>query len=153
MPTSVLVAAIAVGIMVFSRLFMGVLILLGGGWAAMVNVVIPIAVALLILYGIIVGQRLAWQWGRLLGLLGGVLLTLTAVGILSRSAEGPGYLMIGVLLLLQGVPLFPMFFALGTQSARTHFRLTCPQCGHAKPKGGNFLFTRAVCRKCNASWT
>lgn len=153
MPVSILVAATAVGIMVFARLFMGVLILLAGGWASIGNVVVPIAVALLILYGIIAGQRLAWQWGRLLGLLGGILLTVAAVGVLSKSTEGPRYLIVGMLLLLQGVVLFPMFFALGTQGARTHFRLTCPQCGHAKPKGGDFLFTKAICRKCNASWT
>jgi hypothetical protein len=152
MHTSILVAAISVGIMVFARLFMGVLILLGGG-GSILAVAVPIVVALLILYGIVMGHRLAWQWGRLLGLFGGVLLTLGALGVLARSAEGSGYLIAGVLLLLQGLPLFPMFFALGRPGAREHFRLTCPQCGYARPKGGNFLFTKAICRKCAASWT
>jgi len=149
---SILVAAISVGVMVFARLFMGVLIVVGGG-GSVISVVVPIVVALLILYGIVMGHRLAWQWGRLLGLLGGVLLTFVAVVTLSNSADRPGLLIVGVLLLLQGIPLFPMFFALGTEGARAHFRLTCPQCGHAKPRGGNFLFTKAVCKKCGASWT
>jgi len=151
MSLSILAAAISVGIMVFARLFMGVLALTTGG-ASIPAVLFPVAIALLILLGIIMGQRLAWQWGRLLGLVGGVILSLAAFGALARSSEQPKLLIVGVLLALQGVPLFPMFFALGTQGAREHFRLICPQCGSAKPKGGNFLFTKAVCRKCKASW-
>lgn len=151
MSPSILVAAISVGIMVFARLFMGVLALTTGG-ASIPAVLLPVAIAVLILLGIVMGHRLAWQWGRLLGLVGGVILSLAAVGALAQSGEQPGLLIVGVLLALQGVPLFPMFFALGTRGAREHFRLICPQCGSAKPKGGDFLFTRAVCRKCKASW-
>jgi hypothetical protein len=152
MHVSILVAAISVGIMVFARLFMGVLVFLGGD-VSIPAVLIPIAVAVLILLGIVMGHRLAWQWGRLLGLLGGVLLTLAAVGVLAKMAEEPALVVAGALLLLQGVPLFPMFFALGTQGAREHFRLICPQCGHSRPKAGNFLFTKALCRKCGTLWS
>jgi hypothetical protein len=151
MKVSILVAAVSVGVMVFARVFMGVLAMLSGT-LSMVSVLIPVAVALLILIGIVRGQRLAWQWGRLLGLLGGLILTFAALGAFARASEQPGFLIVGVLLALQGVPLFPMFFALGTQGAREHFRLICPQCGSAKPKGGNFLYTKAICRKCSASW-
>ena len=151
MNLSILVAAISVGIMVFARLFMGVLAFAGG--ASLVVVLLPIAVAVLILVGIAKGQRLAWQWGRLLGLVGAIVLTLAALGALQRAGERPGYLVVGILLMLQGVPLFPMFFALGTRGAREHFRLICPQCGSAGAKAGNFLFTRAICRHCAASWT
>lgn len=148
MKVSILVAAVSVGVMVFARMFMGVLAMLSGT-VSMVSVLIPIAVALLILIGIVRGQRLAWQWGRLLG---GLILTFAALSAFARASEQPGFLIVGVLLVLQGVPLFPMFFALGTQGAREHFRLICPRCGSAKPKGGNFLYTKAICRKCNASW-
>lgn len=151
MKASILIAAISVGIMIFVRLFMGVLAFLSGG-ASVVAVGLPIALAVLILIGILGGQRLAWQWGRLLGLVGGTLLTLAAFGAFAQAREEPGYIIVGILLVLQGVPLFPMFFALGTRGAREHFRVICPQCGHAKPKGGDFLFTKAVCRKCNAVW-
>jgi hypothetical protein len=48
--------------------------------------------------------------------------------------------------------MFPMFFALGTHEARQYFRLVCPQCGHRRPRGGNFLYTRAICRNCNVAW-
>ncbi len=78
MNTSILIAAISVGVMVFARLLMGALVLLGGG-ASVPTVLLPIVVALLILVGIVKGHRLAWQWGRLLGLLGGILLTITAI--------------------------------------------------------------------------
>ncbi|MBN1510303.1 MAG: hypothetical protein JW955_25875 [Sedimentisphaerales bacterium] len=151
MNASNIVAAISVGIMVFARLFMGILLFLSGN-VSVVGIVLPVAVALLILIGILVGQRLAWQWGRLLGLLGGIILTLAAVGAFAQAQEGSGYVVAGVLMALQGLPLFPMFFALGTRGAKEHFRLICPECGSGRPKGGNFLFTKAVCRKCSATW-
>ncbi|MDY0357679.1 MAG: hypothetical protein RBR19_17485 [Sedimentisphaerales bacterium] len=151
MSPSVWVAAVSVGMMVLARVFMGVLALLSGT-VSIVSIVLPVAVAVLILIGIIAGQRLAWQWGRLLGLLGGIVLTMAAVGAFANANGEVGMLVVGALLLLQGAPLFPMFFALGMRGAREHFRLICPACGHARPRGGNFLFTEAVCRKCAARW-
>jgi hypothetical protein len=151
MKISILIAATAIGLMVFARIFMGVLALVAGQ-ASIVAVVLPVAVALLIMYGIVMGKRLAWQWGRLLGLLGGIILTLAAVGAFANAEGDPTTMIAGGLLALQGIPLFPMFFALGTKGAREHFRLTCPQCGAGKPKGGNFLFTEALCRKCGTRW-
>jgi len=151
MRTSILIAVLSVGMMLFARLLMAALVLMGGG-ASIPAVLVPIVVAALILVGIVTGYRLAWQWGRLLGLVGGILLTLTAIGVFAKAGGRPGPLIVGSLVTLQGVPLFPMFFALGTQGARQHFRLICPQCGRSKPKGGNFLFTKAICKKCKATW-
>jgi hypothetical protein len=148
---SILVAAISVGIMVFARLVMGGLAFLSGS-VPVISIVAPIGLAVLILAGIIVGHRLAWQWGRLLGLLGGIILSMAAFGAFAQAGEQPGFLIVGVLLAMQGLPLFPMFFALGTQGARQHFRLICPQCGSSKPRAGNFLFTKAICRNCDTSW-
>lgn len=59
MSVSIFIAAVAIGLMVFARLFMGVLALLSGQ-VTLVAVVLPVAVALLILYGIVMGQRLAY---------------------------------------------------------------------------------------------
>jgi len=151
MNASILVATISVGVMVLARLIMGGLIVLTGG-TPILSITIPVGLGILILIGIILGHRLAWQWGRLLGIFGGIVLTLTAVGVLSRVPEQPGLVIIGVLLLMQGLPLFPMFFALGTPGAERHFRLICPQCGSRKPKGGDFLFTQATCRHCGTMW-
>ncbi len=151
MKTSILVAAVSVGIMVFARLFMGVLAFLSGS-VSIFAVVFPVAIAVLILAGILKGQRLAWQWGRLLGLFGAIILTFAAFSAFMQVQEEPGYVVVGVLLALQGLPLFPMFFALGTRGAKEHFRVICPECGSTKPKGGDLLFTKAVCRKCKATW-
>jgi hypothetical protein len=151
MNKSIIIAAASVSIMIVARIIMGGLALLFGRVSPL-SVLLPIAVALLILIGIIKGQRLAWQWGRLLGLLGGVLLTLSAGGAALRIPDQPLMLINAFLLALQGVPLFPMFFALGTRGAREHFRVICPACGKSKVKGGNFLFTRVVCRECNHEW-
>jgi hypothetical protein len=138
--------------MVVARIIMGGLALLSGRVSPL-SVLLPVAVALLILIGIIKGQRLAWQWGRLLGLIGAVLLTLMAIGAVIRIPEQPAMLIVAVLIGLQGVALFPMFFALGTTGAKEHFRVICPACGKSKVKGGNFLFTKVICRECNQEWS
>jgi hypothetical protein len=138
--------------MVVARIITGILALLYGRVSPL-SLLLPIAVALLILIGIIKGQRLAWQWGRLLGLVGAVLLTLLAVTTAIQIPERPALLIVAVLLALQGLPLFPMFFALGTTGAKEHFRVICPACGKSKVKGGDFLFTKVVCRECNQEWS
>lgn len=152
MKKPVIVAVVSVSIMVFARIIMGGLALLSDRVSPL-SILLPVAVALLILIGIIKGQRLAWQWGRLLGLLGAVVLTLSAIGAAIRIPEQPAMLIVAVLIALQGVPLFPMFFALGTTGAKEHFRVICPACGKSRVKGGNFLFTKVICRECNHEWS
>lgn len=147
----VVLAVIMLGITIFSRIITGVLALLYGT-ASVLTVVISLGVAAVILVGLIERFRLAWQWGRILGLLGAILLTFTAVALLGRARDEPGMLLAGVLIATQGIPLFPMFFALGTRGAREHFRVICPECGSSKVKGGNFLFTKAQCKQCNLVW-
>jgi hypothetical protein len=105
-----------------------------------------------VLVGIVAGYRLAWQWGRLLGLVGGIVLTLAAIRVFSQAGGWAGPLIVATLIALQGVPLLPMFFAFGTRQARQHLRLICPQCGCRKSKGGNFLSTKAICKECRATW-
>ena len=151
MKKPILVAVVSVGIMVFARAVMGGLAYFSGR-ASIPAILIPLVLAILILVGIIKGHRLAWQWGRLLALLGAIILTLAALGALARAREQPAMLPVAILVFLQGAPLFAVFFAMCTQGAKEHFRLICPECGSAKAKGGNFLFTKAVCRKCKATW-
>jgi len=151
MKKPIVIAVVSVSVMVASRVLMGLLALLSGK-ASLLGVFLPVLLAGLILVGIVKGHRLAWQWGRMLGLVGGILLTLMAVAALARSGEGSGWTIAATLLAFQGVPLFPMFFALGTVEAREHFRVICPQCGNTKVKGRDFLFTKATCRRCNATW-
>jgi hypothetical protein len=148
----IIVAIASVSIMIVARIIMGGLALLSGRVLPLL-VLLPVAVALLILIGIIKGQRLAWQWGRLLGLLGAVVLTFSAIRVAIRIPDQPLMLIPAVLIALQGVPLFPMFFALGTTGAKEHFRVICPACGKSRVKGGNFLFTKVICRECNHEWS
>ena len=156
MKKPIVIAVVSVSIMVAFRIIMGGLALLSGELSLvdiLVHIMLPIVAAVLILVGIIKGHRLAWQWGRLLGLAAAIILTVAAVVTFAYSAEQPGMMIVAALVALQGIPLFPMFFALGTKAAKEHFRLICPSCGNSKVKGGNFLFTRAICRKCHATWS
>ena len=152
MKKPVTVAVASVSIMVIARIITGVLALLSGQVSPL-PILLPVVVALLILIGIIKRQRLAWQWGRLLGLFGAVVFTLAAIGTATHVPEVPALLIVAVLVALQGVPLFPMFFALGTTGAKEHFRVICPACSKSKVKGGNFLFTKVICRECNQEWS
>ena len=148
----IIIAVLSVSMMVAARLIMGGLALLSGQVSPL-SILVPIVVALLILIGIIKGQRLAWQWGRLLGLLGAITLTLAAIGMFMQVSEEPALIIVAILIALQGIPLFPMFFALGTAGAKQHFRVICPDCGKSKVKGSNFFFTKVICRNCNTEWS
>ncbi len=133
MNASIIIAEVSVGIMVFARLFMGVLVFLSGS-VSVLAVVLPVAVAVLILIGILMGQRLAWQWGRLLGLFGAISLTLGAYGAFVRAGRQPEYTVLAVLLALQGLPLFPMFFALGTRGRESTSGSSVPSAAAPSPR-------------------
>jgi hypothetical protein len=152
MKKPIIIAVVSVCTMVTARIVMGGLALLHGR-VSLLAILLPIVVALLILIGIIKGHRLAWQWGRLVGLLGAIILTLSAYGAFVRIPVRPEMLIVAILMALQGIPLFPLFFALGTVAAKEHFRVICPSCGGSKVKGSDFLFTKVTCRNCNAQWS
>ena len=101
----------------------------------------------LVLIGFIKGQRLAWQWGRIGGLLGGGLYALTALGLYLGSAHT-----VAAVLMLESLLLFIMFDALGRDSARAYFQLNCPECGSRKTKAANFFYTKSVCKQCDTKW-
>ncbi|MHC4482830.1 MAG: hypothetical protein ACYSW4_04710, partial [Planctomycetota bacterium] len=66
------------------------------GTASVPGILIPLVVAVLILVGIINGHRLAWQWGRVLGLFSAVVLSLVAVAALANAKGQPGRLLVGL---------------------------------------------------------
>lgn len=152
MNKSIIIAILLVSMMVVARIIMGGLALLSGQ-VSLLSILLPIVLGLLILIGIIKGQRLAWQWGRLLGLFGGFVLTFATVGASLRIPEEPAMIIVAFLLAMQGLPLFFLFFALGTVGTKEHFRIICPGCGKSNVKGGNFLFSKVICRNCNAEWS
>ena len=131
---------------------MDTVIALSRGTGSPVGGVMSIAISILILIGLVKGHKLAWQWGRICGILGGVLVTLDMVPAVLLVAKGSlsfAFLVIGP---LQPLALYFLFFALGAEGAREHFGLLCPKCGSNKAKGGDFFFNTAVCRSCGERW-
>ena len=113
----------------------------------------------LILWGMVAGHRLAWQWGRILGIIGAVLLLLAGGGALAGAgspdlhrAAQVGMMLVGAVTLFYSACLFTIFFSLGTKSAKLHFRLRCPACGKFTNKAADFFFNRAKCKNCGETW-
>jgi hypothetical protein len=148
----IIVAIVCLGIVLIARGIMYGLAFISGN-VSFVSLAITMLLTLLVFIGLIKGHRLAWQWGRILGIFAAVILCLAAVGTALRFSDQPGMLLVVTLIALQGIPLFIMFFALGTKGAREYFRVICPECGEHKVKAGNFLFTKVICRKCNKEWS
>lgn len=105
----------------------------------------------LLLYGFVKGHRLAWQWGRIAGLVGlGVALVVPVLVLLgARDARGSqaviAFTAIGI-----GVPLAVIALLLGRPEVRDWFRLTCPVCQGRSVRSADFLFTKARCRGCQS---
>ena len=109
----------------------------------------------LILWGLIVGHRLAWQWGRVLGLLGAILMLLAGIVALTAGpAQGnplARFMVAGVSLVVSGC-LFTIVFSLGCRSAKKYFALRCPECGKFTSAAADFFFNRAKCKSCGEIW-
>lgn len=123
------------------------------------NVLIQPAVSLvlgaLIMWGLVVGHRLAWQWGRVLGLIGAILYTVVGAISLANAAPGASPLLsfvVGAVVLFVAACLWVIFFAVGARSARLHFGLQCPDCGKFTSKAADFFFNKAKCGKCKKIW-
>jgi uncharacterized protein YacL len=110
-------------------------------------------VIVLAFIGIVKGYRIAWQWGRLLGLLGAILSALTTVVSISQIEKEPSMILSCIVNGIQSILLFIMYFSLGTIGSREHFNVLCSECGKTKVKAGDFLFTKVTCPKCNKEWS
>jgi hypothetical protein len=110
-----------------------------------------LAVGILILSGLVKGHRLAWQWGRVMGIIGGISIAVRAYA----ETQGP-YAQFSIASLvidgIQIVALLTLSILLSKPEARTHFRLTCPKCGSDKPKPDDFFFNTARCTACRHLW-
>jgi hypothetical protein len=103
----------------------------------------------LLLYGLFVGHRLVWQWGRILTLL--AFIGISAATILSVSKGAMPVQALPVFLFV-GLPALIIFITFGTNSAKEHFNLACPNCSNKKVKADDFLFNKAKCKQCNFVW-
>jgi hypothetical protein len=155
MPASMIVAITAMALIVALNVGLGILAALHDP-AQLLRVAISGGLGALILLGLVFGHRLAWQWGRILGILAAVLLTLAAVLSFfgQRNIRGPAWVrtLEGGVFLFQAICLYTIFFALGTPSARLFFRLRCPLCGEFTSTAADFFFNRALCKRCPKAW-
>jgi hypothetical protein len=105
------------------------------------------ALLVLLVVGLARRWRLAWLWGRYLGLF----LAIVLAGILAWSwrALAPAQLALG--LLLFPVPLAVVGVALGRRSAFSWFRLVCPVCA-ARSGRGDLLLRQVRCPTCGTSF-
>jgi hypothetical protein len=155
MPTSVVVSITALVVMLGLNLVLGAIALLHDP-TSIVRVAVSLGLGLLILWGMVVGHRLAWQWGRILGILAAVLLTIvgviTFVGTEATQVPAWARFLTGSMVLLQAACLYTIFFSLGQSSAKHHFNLRCPSCGKFTGDAADFFFNRAKCKACGAVW-
>lgn len=113
---------------------------------------VQVGAGALILWGTLVGHRLAWQWGRILAIIAAVILTIGLFGLLAHFGEQEAAALLAILFVLQVLPLYVVFFAFGRPSARVFFRLVCPECHRPSSKANDFLFNQARCKYCNNVW-
>ena len=124
--------------------------------------IIPLTIGGLILGGIAGGNKLAWQWGRIVGVLAGLLYLLATAGIvftlialfsnpedfqaaagLALSIDELKWMMV-VAAAFVALLLFTcwyMFFILGTDSARRYFKTKCPSCGEQENQSDRLLLS------------
>ena len=123
-----------------------------GAVGSLVRLVVQSVIGLLVLQGMSLQHRLAWQWGRVLGLFGAVVGTVLAIFTFAAISGGYLPMWVGLLQIVQVSLLYVIFFSLGQRSARIYFRLKCPQCGNLTNKAADFFFSKAKCRACEHVW-
>lgn len=125
---------------------------------------IGLLIAILVLYGVFRRYRLAWLWGRRIGLAGAILNAIVAVVHLVAATTGPGdsaeilQLDLTSRLLLAGfcaaaaIAQVMVYIALGFPSAVSFFDLDCPQCQATEVSANDFFFEQVKCGKCGNVW-
>jgi uncharacterized C2H2 Zn-finger protein len=162
MPPSVRTAVVAMSISLALELglFLLILILLGAMPTDRSSqfIIFPLVggvVGGLILWGLIAGHRLAWQWGRVFGYFAGILVLIGSIVIIAvpQPQEPLGVrLFVGGIRLVDAVLMLTIAISLGTRPAKIYFNLRCPRCGVMTNLAADFFFNEARCRRCDCSW-
>lgn len=152
MKNSIIVALVSLGIIAVARVLMFLNTFLATGMIS-TQFFIPTILVVLGFIGIIKGYRIAWQWGRLLGLLGAILFCFIAIVSVMQISKRPYMTLTSIVSAIQAILLFIMYFALGTIGAREYFNVLCSDCGKTKVKAGDFLFKKVICSKCKKEWS
>ena len=150
MPPSVKVATAAIGVCLALAVVRGALtsIEAGAGAAGILNAGVGVALGGLIMVGLFKRHRLAWQWGRLVG----VLLVLEMAVLWATGAVPSRSIGDVALRGFNAGALLLAVIALSFPSAKRFFRLVCPQCGKISGKAADFFFTRATCKACRLTF-
>ena len=149
---SIIVALVSLGIMAIAMISMYILLYMTGIEIQPGSTLSVFIITFFFLW-IIEGQRFAWLWGRLLGLISAIVLTIIALIGLVFFGERPYMLPTIILIALQVIFLFVMYFSLDTVEARKHFNVLCSECGKSKIKASDINFTKVICRKCGKEWS
>ena len=150
-PRSVHVAAISLSLVISVQAALVMLLAQAGqvGWAQLAFAAV---VAALLLLGILRGHRLAWLWGRTLGLALSIVLGASVAIALVRGAAAAHPALLAIVALGLIAPLLVMSIALSRPSAVAHFDLVCPECKATTRRGADFWFKRARCTSCGTEW-
>jgi hypothetical protein len=154
MPTSVRVTIAALVLLLAMNLVTGAVNSVQNP-RSLIPAAVSAALGALILWGVIVGHRLAWQWGRFLGILAAVLFTVLGIFVFTGGPARvpvPARVLAGSILMVQAFCVYTIFFSLGRPSARQHFNLRCPSCGKFTSAAADFFFNRAKCKACQNVW-
>jgi predicted Zn finger-like uncharacterized protein len=160
MPTSVVLAIVATCVLLGLELMLAVLSLAGAGLrreqriVALVWAIIAV-ISGLVLWGLIARHRLAWQWGRILAMLGAILMVIALIIVVAapRPEDPPAVRIIGAgIAFVFSSGLFTISISLGIASAKRYFGLRCPSCGRFTSQAADFFFNRAKCRRCDEVW-
>ena len=152
MPTSVKVAVIATGVTVAFSFLSGVISLVNGA-GSIGSLATNLVIGGLILAGMVRGHRLAWQWGRITGVLSLIVLSIALASLLSQVARLNAAELLGLVITsVMAVCVLAAVIALSLPSAFGHFRLVCPQCARRTTAAGDFLFEKAKCKRCNITF-
>jgi hypothetical protein len=155
MATSISVALVALFLYLVVNLIIGGAAVLQGSMG-MYMVAAQSILAVLLLLGTIRGNRLAWQGGRLAGLVGFIYYAYLTGRLFLRPEHtlGLGDRLVELSALgVQAVCLLVVFLAFTTQQAYSHFELICPRCGESSgTTNGDMFFVTVRCKHCNSRY-
>lgn len=150
-PNTVLTAIAALVVMIIANLVSGAFAVKSGE-IRLGGLIVNLVFSILVLIGMILGHRLSWQWGRVLGFVGALLNTLAAIGAASDTPESRANYLDSFAFAVIAACLWTIFGVFGTKSARKYFALKCPKCGSFATGSADFLFSSARCKECNREW-
>lgn len=138
MPSVVVAAVVLVGLFMLVDLSDALL------RQQLVGAAITIAIATLILVGLVRRNALAWQWGVYMPIL-------AALNGLAALAYATGPLAVALCTTALGANVaIPVL--LTRAPSRHYFGVACPRCGSMRTGATDFLFNGHRCKDCNVEW-